>query len=154
MIKEWATVVSWREGVAEVLCEPRGGCGGCRSGSACGVGALSRSKNTAGRMLQVASRQPLLPGQRVELGITERSLLYSAALIYLVPLLGLFVGAAVLQALFASEAAAIAGAFLGGCVAFLSVRRSALKMGQDGRYQPVILQVVLAAGDVRVTDGP
>ncbi|MCW2483787.1 SoxR reducing system RseC family protein, partial [Candidatus Symbiopectobacterium sp. NZEC135] len=97
MIKEWATVVSWHNGVAVLHCEQRSGCSGCQSRKTCGTGLLSELGLSAEQALHVPCEQPLLPGQRVELGISESSLLRSAMLVYLVPLLGLFTGAGLLQ---------------------------------------------------------
>ncbi|MCW2488921.1 SoxR reducing system RseC family protein, partial [Candidatus Symbiopectobacterium sp. NZEC127] len=105
MIKEWATVVSWHNGMAELHCE-QSGCSGCQSRKTCGTGLLSELGRSAEQALYVPCEQPLLPGQRVELGISESSLLRSAMLVYLVPLLGLFTGAGLLQSLFANDLAA------------------------------------------------
>lgn len=41
MIKEWATVVSWHNGMAVLHCEQRSGCSGCQSRKTCGTGLLS-----------------------------------------------------------------------------------------------------------------
>ncbi|HBH6925742.1 TPA: SoxR reducing system RseC family protein, partial [Serratia marcescens] len=39
MMKEWATVVSWQQGVALLRCEPKAGCGSCTARSGCGARA-------------------------------------------------------------------------------------------------------------------
>ncbi len=44
--------------------------------------------------------EPLVPGQKVELGIAEGSLLSSALLVYMSPLVGLFLIASLFQLLF------------------------------------------------------
>ncbi|MCW2481249.1 SoxR-reducing system protein RseC [Candidatus Symbiopectobacterium sp. NZEC135] len=143
MIKEWATVVSWHNGMAELHCEQRSGCSGCQSRKTCGTGLLSELGRSAEQALYVPCEQPLLPGQRVELGISESSLLRSAMLVYLVPLLGLFTGAGLLQSLFANDLAAVLGALLGAALAFILVRGWSLKLGEKRHYRPVILQIAL-----------
>lgn len=143
MIKDWATVISWQDGIAVLHCEQRSGCGGCQSRATCGTGLLNQLGAPAEHQLRVPCEQPLQIGQRVELGIAEARLLQSAVMVYFVPLVGLLAGAALLQLLFANELSAILGALLGGGLAFLSVRRWVGHLGKNGRYQPVILQVAL-----------
>ncbi|VEB01421.1 Sigma factor RpoE regulatory protein RseC [Klebsiella pneumoniae] len=36
MIKEWATVVSWHNGVAQVHCDVKASCSSCASRAGCG----------------------------------------------------------------------------------------------------------------------
>ncbi|CPR17779.1 SoxR-reducing system protein RseC [Brenneria goodwinii] len=141
MIKEWATVVSWQNGIATLNCEQRSGCGSCQSRSTCGTGVLNQLGAPVEHQLRVPCEQPLQVGQRVELGIAEARLLQSAVMVYFVPLVGLFAGSALLQALFANELSAVLGALLGGGLTFLSVKRWAENQGGNGRYQPVILQI-------------
>ncbi|MCG8710806.1 SoxR-reducing system protein RseC [Brenneria sp. 4F2] len=143
MIKEWATVVSWQDGVAVLHCEQRSGCGACQSRSTCGTGVLNQLGAPAEHLLRVDCKQPLQIGQRVELGIAEARLLQSAVMVYFVPLVGLFAGAALLQAFFTNELSAIVGAVLGGGLAFLSVRSWGKNLGKNINYQPVILQIAL-----------
>lgn len=143
MIKEWATVISWHNGMAELRCEQRSGCSGCQSRKACGAGILSELGLATEQVLTVPCERPLLAGQRVELGISEASLLRSAVLVYLVPLIGLLGGALLLQMVFGHDLAAMSGALLGGALAFILVRGWAGRMGKKRHYRPVILQVAL-----------
>ncbi|RLM22096.1 SoxR reducing system protein RseC [Brenneria alni] len=143
MIKEWATVISWQDGIAVLHCEQRSGCGSCQSRSTCGTGLLNQLGASAEHRFHVPCEQPLQTGQRVELGIAEASLLQSAVMVYFVPLVGLFAGSALFQTLFTNEFSAILGAFIGGGLAFLSVKRWSGNLGKNSRYQPVILQIAL-----------
>ncbi|KAA8995521.1 SoxR-reducing system protein RseC [Affinibrenneria salicis] len=151
MIKEWATVVAWQQGVATLRCEPRSGCGSCQSRSGCGARALSEPGDLApASLFQIPYARPLSVGQRVELGIGEGSLLRSALLIYMTPLAGLLSGAALMQALSGSEIMAVCGAFAGGALGFMLARLQAGKMEQNSDYQPTILQVALPDAQLRV----
>ncbi|MGK2888896.1 MAG: SoxR-reducing system protein RseC [Candidatus Malihini olakiniferum] len=143
MMKGWATVVSWHDGIAVLHCEQRSGCSGCQSRKTCGTGLLSELGLSAEQALQVPCEQTLIPGQRVELGISESSLLRSAMLVYLVPLLGLFMGAVLLRSLFGNDLAAALGAVLGTALVFILVRGWSLKLGEKRHYRPVILQIAL-----------
>ncbi|KEY57070.1 SoxR-reducing system protein RseC [Serratia sp. DD3] len=143
MMKEWATVVSWQQGVALLRCEPKAGCGSCSARSGCGARALNELLPENQHYLQLSVSQPLHPGQRVEIGIAEGSLLRSAMLVYMTPLLGLMLGGGLLQWWFESNLAAVLGAILGGCAAFGVSRFLAKQLNQQTGYQPVILQIGL-----------
>ncbi|NKI75900.1 SoxR-reducing system protein RseC [Dickeya sp. CFBP 2040] len=143
MIKEWATVVSWQAGTAVLRCEQRSGCQSCQSRMSCGTGVLNQIGGAAIHQLAVSYPQPLLPGQRVEIGLAESSLLRSAMLVYLLPLLGLMLGAALMQHWLHSDLMAVMGAFAGVAVSFAAVKRLSAKIDNNQRYQPVILQVCL-----------
>ena len=59
MMKEWATVVSWQQGVALLRCEPKAGCGSCTARSGCGARALNELVPETEHQLQVHIDQPL-----------------------------------------------------------------------------------------------
>jgi len=90
-----------------------------------------------------------VPGQKVELGIAEGSLLSSALLVYMSPLVGLFLIASLFQLLFASDVAALCGAVLGGIGGFLIARGYSRKFAARAEWQPIILSVALPPGLVR-----
>ncbi|WP_440481742.1 SoxR-reducing system protein RseC [Serratia marcescens] len=150
MMKEWATVVSWQQGVALLRCEPKAGCGSCTARSGCGARALNELVPETEHQLQVHIVQPLEPGQRVEVGIAEGSLLRSAMLVYLTPLLGMMLGGTLLQYCFGSDASAAVGAVLGGAAAFMLARRLARRLGEQADYQPVVLQIGLPPTAMRM----
>ncbi|XBS68821.1 SoxR-reducing system protein RseC [Acerihabitans sp. KWT182] len=143
MIKEWATVISWQQGMAQLRCEQSSGCGGCHSRHSCGTSILNKMGADASHQLHVESRHPLVPGQRVEVGITESSLIRSALLVYMLPLVGLIGCASVLQGLFHTDIAAALGGLFGGGGGMLLARYLAQRIGNQREYQPVILQIAL-----------
>ncbi|EGT4256445.1 SoxR-reducing system protein RseC [Citrobacter amalonaticus] len=150
MIKEWATVVSWQNGEALVSCDVKASCSSCASRSGCGTRVLNKLGPQTTHTIVVASDVPLEPGQKVELGIAEGSLLSSAMLVYLSPLVGLFLIASLFQVLFGSDLAALSGAILGGVGGFLIARGYSRKLAEREAWQPVILNVALAPSLVRV----
>lgn len=92
MMREWATVISWRQGEALLQCEAHAGCSGCRARQGCGSAALAELGPQTRHQLRLAVSQPLQPGQRVEIGLQEASVLRSALLVYITPLVGLLGG--------------------------------------------------------------
>lgn len=97
MIKEWATVVSWQDGQALVSCDVKASCNSCASRAGCGSRVLNKLGPQTTHTLVVPSATPLEPGQKVELGIAEASLLGSAVLVYMTPLVGLFLFASLFR---------------------------------------------------------
>ncbi len=150
MIKEWATVVSWEKGEALLRCDAKASCSSCASRAGCGSRLLNKLGPQNHHLLTVASEQPLVEGQKVELGIAEGSLLSSALLVYMAPLAGLFLIAALFQGLFGSDLAAFCGALLGGVGGFLLARGISVKLSDRADWQPVILSVALPPDALRV----
>ena len=150
MIKEWATVVSWQNGVALVHCDVKASCSSCASRAGCGSRVLNKLGPQTSHTISVPCEQPLSAGQKVELGIAEGSLLGSAMLVYMSPLAGLFLFAALFQVLFGSDLAALSGAVLGGVGGFLIARGYSRKLAEREAWQPVILNVALPPDLIRV----
>lgn len=150
MIKEWATVISWQNGVALVSCDVKASCNSCASRAGCGSRVLNKLGPQTTHTISVPSDQPLVAGQKVELGIAEGSLLGSAMLVYLSPLVGLFVLGGLFQMLFGTDLAAMCGGALGGVGGFLLARGFSQKLAEREAWQPVILSVALAPDQLRV----
>lgn len=150
MMKEWATVISWQNGVALLRCEPHSGCGSCNARTGCGSHLLNKLGPESEHQLKIAISHPLEPGQKVEVGISEGSLLRSAALVYLTPLVGLIAGGALFQALFISDAFTALGAISGAGLGFLLARGVAIKIEGKSHYQPTVLQIGLPPAAIRI----
>lgn len=147
MMREWATVIEWRNGIATLICERQSGCSGCQSHSSCGMKVLNKlgsDKNS--RELKIPIPQPLAVGQRVELGIDESILLKSALLIYSVPLLFLFLGLFFAYLLLGSDdLSLVLGAGVGIVTGFIIARFYAIRMERNVRYHPLVLNITTSA---------
>jgi len=150
MIKEWATVVSWQNGEAVLKCDVKTSCSSCASRAGCGTRVLNKLGPQTEHLLTVQSEKPLVAGQKVELGIAEKSLLGSALLVYMSPLAGLFVMGGLFQWFFTTDIAAMAGALLGGIGGFMLARIYSQRLSQRDNWQPVILNVALGPDSLRV----
>lgn len=149
MIKEWATVIAWDDGIAQVSCDVKTSCNSCSSRAGCGTRVLNKLGPQTSHTISVPSAQPLVTGQKVELGITESSLLGSAMLVYMSPLVGLFVVATLFQMLFGSDVAALCGAILGGVGGFLIAKGLSPRLAARETWQPIILSVGLPPDLIR-----
>ncbi|WP_312980340.1 SoxR-reducing system protein RseC [Atlantibacter sp.] len=150
MMKEWATVVSWQNGEAVVSCDVKSSCSSCASRAGCGSRILNKLGPQTSHSIIVPCDQPLVAGQKVELGIAEGSLLGSALLVYMSPLVGLFIVAGLFQMLFNTDLAAMAGAVLGGVGGFLLAKGLSPALSRRERWQPVILSIGLPPDALRV----
>jgi len=150
MMREWATVVAWRDGIATLHTEAKTSCNSCSARKGCGSHMLNKLGPKDAHVMEIASATPLQPGQRIELGIKESSLLGSALLVYMTPLFGLFLLAGLFQALFHSDLASACGALLGGIGGFIVARGVSVKVGDRAAFQPVILNVALPPDTLRV----
>ncbi|MDA8494174.1 SoxR-reducing system protein RseC [Kluyvera georgiana] len=149
MIKEWATVIAWDNGMAQVSCDVKASCNSCTSRAGCGSRVLNKLGPQTTHTITVPSAEPLVAGQKVELGITESSLLGSAMLVYMSPLLGLFAVAALFQVLFGTDIAALSGAVLGGVGGFLIAKGFSPRLAARETWQPVIISVGLPPDLIR-----
>lgn len=141
MMREWATVVSWKDGVVTLHMEVKTSCNSCSARKKCGSNMLNKLWPKNIHVMEIASSEPLLPGQRIELGICESSLLCSAMLVYMTPLFGLFLLACVFHKIFHGDFTVACGALLGGIGGFIVAK--GLYSLFDGRamFQPVILRI-------------
>ncbi|STU63251.1 Sigma factor RpoE regulatory protein RseC [Klebsiella pneumoniae subsp. pneumoniae] len=64
MIKEWATVVSWHNGVAQVHCDVKASCSSCASRAGCGSRVLNKLGPQTSHTISVPCEQPLAAGKK------------------------------------------------------------------------------------------
>ena len=142
MIEERGRIIAIVGDQARVTAERRSACGQCNVSSACGTSLLER---VFGRHpVELLARNPIgaQVGDEVVVGLSEQGLLRTAAAAYLVPILGLIVGA-VLGERFggaASEVASVLGALGGLALAFWWLRGYSVAVAQRPERQPVILR--------------
>jgi len=149
MIESVATVVAVGDTWAQVECRRKSACGHCHQQESCGVGTIAKAMPGRPQLLEIALTAPVLVGQQVRIGIPERSLLTSALLVYMVPVLFLLLGALAgklvsVQWPVGEEPSEIIGALLGGGFGFLLARLGAKRLG-GGFYRPVMLGLNIPA---------
>lgn len=150
MMREWATVVSWQDGIATLHSEMKTSCNSCSARKGCGSHMLNKLGPKNAHVMKIASAEPLTPGQRIEVGIEEKSLLSSAVLIYMTPLFGLFLCSGLFQMMFQSDLAAALGAALGGMGGFIVAKGISALLSKSTSFQPVILSVSLPPDVIQI----
>jgi len=113
-------------------------CHGCETTGSCGTGALSEYFANRSQSLRLPSPGNLHVGQQIRIGIQESAMLQVSLLIYLLPLLLMFIGGVLGEILFPSlgEGAVLLAAGGGFALGFALLRRFP---AQQARFQPVIL---------------
>lgn len=147
MSEELATVVAIDGDHVWVECERRSACNGCQQQPSCGTGTLAKAFPSKAPRLRVRLTAEVRVGQQIRVGIPQASLLRGAALVYVLPLLCLLVGALLGQLWLApllsgGEGITILCSLLGGVLGFLLVRYFSNRLDQ-GRYGPQMLGVVV-----------
>ncbi len=95
-----ASVSSTSDGYnVELNCERQSSCSHCASSSSCATGSVSKALGNKVLRWTLHTTQVVKEGQMVEIGFPEKSLLQSAALVYLLPLVMLMIGAVCGQSL-------------------------------------------------------
>lgn len=150
MVKEWATVVRWQNGRALLRYGSSSGCGSCGARKTCGSYALSKIGPNTEHELEIAIEQPLVEGQKIEVGIPEGSLIRSAMLVYLTPILGLFIFAGFAQSFDIEQFWVAISGVVGGVIGFFTARKLATYWRDDAAFQPVVLQIGLPPSELSV----
>ncbi|GAA3541211.1 SoxR reducing system RseC family protein [Zobellella aerophila] len=148
MIEEVATVVQLvPEGVV-LECFSRSACGQCRQSQHCGTGLVAKALPGRSHQFVVATPLPLRVGEQVRIGIPEQSLIKSAVLIYLLPLLCVLLASLLASLLFKlGDGGTIASAIAGGWLGFLLASRLARGPG-FGLAGPVILGPLIPISNI------
>ncbi|OIN08717.1 SoxR reducing system RseC family protein [Oceanisphaera psychrotolerans] len=148
MIEEIATVMAVHENGVEVACFSKSACGQCKQNSTCGTGLVSKALPGRDHRFVIATDLPLAVNQQVRIGIPEQSLLTSALLVYLLPLLLLLGGAGLASiGLGLGDGGTLAGAAIGGSAGFVLASRRARGSGRI-QTEPVIIGPVIPVANI------
>ncbi len=83
----------------DLSCEQKSSCSHCSSQKSCGTGLVSKAVGKKSLHWQMNTQKSLKVGQVVEIGFPEGSLIKSALIVYLIPLIALIVGALLANAI-------------------------------------------------------
>ncbi len=139
-------VIECQQGRARVRVEPAPGCPRCAAGEGCGqgiIGAMRGESRPVDFWVTVPEGERLSPGDAIMLAMAPSALMAGSALVYLLPLAGLILGALLARALTDGAEGVIAIAGLGGLVGGFMLSRAWLRdAGRSGRFEPVFLRTV------------
>ncbi|QUJ66994.1 SoxR reducing system RseC family protein [Photobacterium sp. GJ3] len=150
MMQSLATVVAVEKHHITVSCQQQTSCGSCASQNSCGTGVVSKVLPGRQHLLKVSTRhlhESVAVGQLVEIGLSERSVLQSALLVYVLPLICMLLGTLLGQWWFVilaggGELGVIACALAGGAFGLGIAKWRAKHLSVQGDYQPSLLRVL------------
>ena len=144
MMEEMAKVLECDgNGWVTVEVQVKNACNHCDNSESCGTSAVSKAFSPKVQHFSIPSEHRYEAGELLKLGLPESVILKAAALVYLLPLTGLFAGVALASILSAllnltfNDLVLIPFALAGALVFWLVARRVARKMESDS--QPVII---------------
>ena len=144
MMEEMAKVLTCDgSGWVTVEVQVKNACNHCDNSESCGTSAVSKAFSPKVQLFSIPSNNQYAAGDLLKLGLPESVILKAAALVYLLPLMGLFVGvalASILSSLFnlaATDLVVIPSALAGALLFWFVARRVARRMENDS--QPVII---------------
>jgi sigma-E factor negative regulatory protein RseC len=122
MIEQSAKVVRTDDKMVWLEAERESTCSGCQVRQGCGTGMLAKHVGKRFSSIAVLKTSDVKIGQQVQLAIPEETLLQGAFLMYILPLVLMFVMAAAARALNLSEAIEILGGLSGLFIGFYWVK--------------------------------
>ena len=145
MIEEAAIVMAVEHDGVWVATQRKTTCGSCSARMTCGQGLLaSISSDKKPHIVKVQTDMVLREGEQVTLAVSEALLVRSAFLVYMLPLLLMFVSALSVNALSVSEPWIIFAALLGFVAGVVGVRRYSESCLDSAAMQPVLLCTPMA----------
>ncbi|WP_318493992.1 SoxR reducing system RseC family protein [Photobacterium leiognathi] len=147
MMRTLATVTAVDKGAVTVSCQQQTSCGHCASRESCGTGIVSKAIPGRVHDIKIMTKSPLTIGQVVEIGLSERRMLSSALLVYMLPLLFLVLGSALGQWVFidlagSNELGVIGSAAIATTVGLLIARYYAKRLEGNSAYKPTLIRVL------------
>lgn len=155
MITALAEVTGSGKGFLTVRCQQKTSCGNCASKNHCGTGVVSNALPGKVLDIRVPTDKNVAAGTLIEIGLEERTIVKSAVVVYILPLLfamgGALLGQFLASLMSAGEGVIILTALLAGVVGGLVARRISQKMEQDAGIAPKLLRILGApASDIAV----
>ncbi|MBL4637993.1 MAG: SoxR reducing system RseC family protein [Proteobacteria bacterium] len=118
MIKQKATVIATDDTTVWLDTERQSTCSQCQVKKGCGTGMLANHVGKRFSRISVEKQGDVTVGQQVQLGIPEESLLQGALMMYMTPLVMMFLSAALAQVLDFNEIMEIVTGFVGLAIGF------------------------------------
>ncbi len=144
MIEEHGVLEQVEGDVAWVRTERQSTCGSCAAKAGCGQGLLGKWLNRRGPRVRVLNSLQLSPGERVVIGVSESALLTGSLVVYLVPLLAMFVAGGLADQVAGGasmgDGLSIVAALIGLALSLFWVRWFGRRVQRDPRFQPVMLR--------------
>lgn len=140
MIEERGRVLAVESGAVWVETVRQSACNSCQARAGCGQSLLNRlGAGQRQGFVRALTSSFYKVGDEVVIGIPENAVLRGSSLVYVLPLLGLFLFALLAQAIGLAEPAVIAAGFAGMGLGFLLGRWRATRLSMDPAFVPQVI---------------
>lgn len=155
MIEQIAVVVKVDGDFAWVQAERQSTCGNCAARSGCGTSVLSKVIGTKIARMRAINKPQAQVGDTVVVGLSEAAMLKGSVVVYLLPLLLMFLFAITgnviaTQIHVTSEVMSIGFAVAGLAIGGGLLQRFNRRIQSNEQYQPVVLKKVMPVGRVEL----
>ncbi|MBU2964331.1 SoxR reducing system RseC family protein [Amphritea sp. 2_MG-2023] len=144
MLEEKGRVVRVGSGIVWIEMIKQSACSSCSAQKGCGQSLIAKIGD--GKRLEIQVDNPnqidVTVNDQVTLGVGERSFLTASLLVYMLPLLAMFIVSVTVQLAGFSEPKVILSAILGLAGGFLLTRFISGLISQNCSYRPVLLRRV------------
>ncbi len=142
MMEEIARVVDYQQGWATVEVELKSACNHCASSENCGTSTIAKAFSVKTQRFSLPADKPCQQGDLLKVGLPESVIIKAAALVYLLPLFGLFMFAIFGHILAVgldmnTNTSAMVFAVIGASIAWIIGKRLAAKL--EAQASPVII---------------
>ena len=127
MAVEKGQIIAVEAGRVWVKCQTQSACTSCSAKSSCGTSVLAKAFPVRTQELSIETADSFEVGQTVTLTVADQALLTAALWVYLLPLLGLLLGALTIPFVVAEayhELSSIMGGLMGLAIGLVFARRS------------------------------
>jgi sigma-E factor negative regulatory protein RseC len=145
MIEEYAVITACVDNQATLEIERRTACGLCGQKRGCGNATWGKLLGHKSHVLTAVNAIDAHVGDSVVIGINEQAMLSSVFLLYILPMLGMLMGAVLTDLYFNNEFYVMIGAASGLLLTFVFVKRwilgrSCTAKAYDLKYRAIILR--------------
>lgn len=150
MIEEVATVIDCRDGLVLLEAQRQSTCGTCAAKAGCGTAVFAKTLGKKSSQITAKNTLNLQVGDRVLVGLHENALILGSFMVYLIPIIGLFIFALIGQWFsqqwlnVENELWIIAFASAGFFLSLSFVKKFNQKIKNDKRFQPVLLRKLIS----------
>jgi sigma-E factor negative regulatory protein RseC len=144
MMEERGVIIALEDKYAWVETSLKSSCSHCTTTS-CGTGALAAHFNQRATSIRVENSFNAKPGDKVVIGLDENSVLLASVLVYILPLLTLFLGGylglAGADNAATSEGLSIFGGIIGFIAGFVGSAKISKSIRHRNKMEPVMLKL-------------
>jgi sigma-E factor negative regulatory protein RseC len=156
MVEEHGVVVEVSDHYAWVKTQRQSSCGQCGASKGCGTASLAQVLGQKYNEIRVVNHLNVKVGDQVVIGLEEQALVRSSLLLYLLPLLTMFIAAVALELLGqawqwpSSELYTMGAGLVGLLFGLAGVLVWSRRLADNSHYQPVLLKTDTVPSDLPI----